>query len=246
MKWSKVVLTSILAGTLALTACNTNDNDLGQRDGNDNMNTRPVRYDHQNNDPGIDRFSTPRGSGIQSDDHGARDGRTPAETNYPPMNTQRQPDTRMDTGNRDVDQNRNGNQGNTGENNNQRNTGENNNQNQNENNYDVAEKAADRIKQEVSEVNNVYVLTTDNNAYVAATWDKDDEDLSDDTKKKITQAVKSVENDIDNVYITTNPDFFDLTDNYVNDLDERPVRGFFDQIGNMIERVFPNQETTNQ
>lgn len=240
MKWRKVIVTSILASSLALTACNNNDNELGQRDGNDNMNTRPVRYDHQNDDPGIDRFSTPRDSSTHSEnrDHGARDGRTPAEINYPPMNTQRQPDTRMDTGNRDVDRKRDGNQENT-------NT-EDNNRNQDENNYDVAEKAADRIKQDVSEVNKVYVLTTDNNAYVAATWDKDNEDLSEETKKKITQAVKSVENDIENVYITTNPDFFDLMDRYVNDLDDQPVRGFFDQIGNMIERVFPSHETTNR
>ena len=236
MKWKRVVVTSVLAGAIALTGCNNNDNELGQRDGNDNMNTRPVRYDHQNNEPGIDRFSSQRDSSIRTDeaDHGARDGRTPAENNYPPMNTQRQPDTRMDTGNRDVDRNRN----------NQRNVEGNQNGNQT-NNYDVAEEAADRIKQEVSEVNNVFVLTTDNNAYVAATWDKENEDLTDDTKEKITKAVQSVENDIDNVYITTNPDFFDLTDRYVNDIDDRPVRGFFEQIGNMIERVFPNQETTN-
>lgn len=232
MKWNKLLLTSILAAVLTLTACN-NDNETGQRDGNDNMNTRPVRYDYRNDEPGIDRFSqpTPRDSSIRSDEinQKAREGRTPAEINYPPMNTQRHPDTRMDTGNRDVD----------------RNNVQKNNDKNNDINYKVADEAANRIKRDITEVNNVYVLTTDNNAYVAATWDKESE-LTDEIKQKITQTVKSVESDIDNVYITTNPDFFDLTDRYMNDIDDKPVQGFFDQVSNMINRIFPSQELTEQ
>lgn len=68
-------------------------------------------------------------------------------------------------------------------------------------------------------------------------------DLTDEVKSKITDIVKSVDKDIDNVYVTTNPDFADLSNDYINDVnDNRPVRGFFDQIGNMIERVFPQDK----
>ncbi|GAB2534040.1 YhcN/YlaJ family sporulation lipoprotein [Gracilibacillus alcaliphilus] len=115
--------------------------------------------------------------------------------------------------------------------------------------YDVSAEAADKITAEVPDINNVYVLTTDNNAYVAASWDKGEEgntdknaaELDDDTKKKITDVVKSVDSDIDNVYISTNPDFFELSGQYINDMENgQPVEGFFGRIGNMIERVFPD------
>ena len=149
------------------------------------------------------------------------------------------------------------------------------------NQYEVAEEAADKITEQVDEIDHAYVLTTENNAYVAAGLDVDrsdrndrdgqgsenndrnqdaqnktenlsrnnpdngntdrfDDQLSDDVKKEISDIVQSVDNDIDNVYVTTNPDFFDLTNNYADDINQgEPVEGFFDQIGNAIERLFP-------
>lgn len=137
----------------------------------------------------------------------------------------------------------------------------NNNVNDNANNdqYNVADKAADRITDQIEEIDSAYVLTTDNNAYVAAVLDNDQvniqnnnnrnnnnnnndngEELTDEVKSEIKDIVQSVDRDIENVYVTTNPDFVDLTNNYIQDLDEgRPVRGLFDQIGNAVERLFP-------
>ncbi len=66
-------------------------------------------------------------------------------------------------------------------------------------------------------------------------------EVTDDVKDKIADIVRSVDPSIDNVYVTTNPDFLDLADRYVNDMDNgHPVEGFFDQIGSMIDRVFPD------
>ncbi|MEC5423732.1 YhcN/YlaJ family sporulation lipoprotein [Virgibacillus sp. C22-A2] len=151
------------------------------------------------------------------------------------------------------------------------------NMNQRNDQYHVAEEAADRITDEVDEVERAYVLTTNNNAYVAAGLDIDrnarndrsdtdnnagrntqnntgnmgninnqnnnerfDDELSDEVKDEIADIVKSVDEDIDNVFVSTNPDFFDLTNNYADDVNRgQPVEGFFDQIGNMIERIFP-------
>lgn len=143
----------------------------------------------------------------------------------------------------------------------------------NDQQYDVAEEAADRITDDIDQIDRAYVLTTKNNAYVAAMMNNDDanddkkerrrgneindgnrsdrgmstrhtdDDLTDDVKNKITDIVKSVDEDIDNVYVSTNPDFFDLTNNYVDDMnDGKPIRGFFDQFGNMIERLFPQNK----
>lgn len=152
-----------------------------------------------------------------------------------------------------------------------------------QNRYDVSKEAADKITKEVSEIHHAYVLTTDNNAYVAAVLDNDERhqnrmnhdprtgdtninkdnnlrtrdvsdrrmndvtdngaELTDGVKNKIADIVQSIDNNIDNVYVTTNPDFADLTNDFMNDVDNgKPVRGFFDQIGNMIERVFPQNK----
>ncbi|MFC7062700.1 YhcN/YlaJ family sporulation lipoprotein [Halobacillus seohaensis] len=111
-------------------------------------------------------------------------------------------------------------------------------------NYDVADKAAERISKDVKNVENAYVLKTRNNAYVAAELNNqngDAEDVSGEVEDQITKIVKDTDQDIDNVYISTNPDFVDLTNNYVNDVDEgEPVQGFFREFGEMVDRVFPD------
>ncbi|TRM11814.1 hypothetical protein FH966_09055 [Lentibacillus cibarius] len=158
-----------------------------------------------------------------------------------------------------------------------------NNINNGENQYELADEAADRITDEVDGVKNVYVMKTDNNAYVAARLDNDNnvrnnnnvrndnnirnnndtadnnnytnnnnatninrdrgQEVTDEVKNEITRIVKSVDSDVDNVYVSTNPDFFDLAGNYADDVDSgKPVRGLFDQMGNMIERVFPQNK----
>lgn len=134
---------------------------------------------------------------------------------------------------------------------------------ENDNNrYDVSEEAAERITREVDEIDRAYVLTLDDNAYVAAQLDTNDanvenkntgnntanntnnvdkgDELTDEVKSRIKEVVQSVDNDIDNVYVSTNPDFLNLTQNYAEDVEKgEPIEGFFDQFGNMIERLFP-------
>lgn len=168
--------------------------------------------------------------------------------------------------------------------------------------YDVSKEAADKIVEEIPEIHQAYVLTTNRNAYVAATldekketrqtdtpkerednstsmntrnsndrnvvsrtenegdsnergqdnhmtnfrgdnMDEDGEELSNEVKNKISDIVQDVDNDIENVYVSTSPDFFDLADNYIGDMENgKPISGFFDQIGNMIERIFPQNK----
>ncbi|MBC5636575.1 YhcN/YlaJ family sporulation lipoprotein [Ornithinibacillus sp. BX22] len=206
----KKQLITVAAAALFIVSGCAADNEEGQR-GTDNNNIEPVRY--QNHPDGI----------------GTRDNR-----NY--------------TMQRDLEEpNRFRNINNPG-NNNTRNIN-NTNEQTNANRYDVAEEAADLIVQRINVIDNAYVLTTDNNAYVAAELDTHqngnnlnhkDGELTDEVKEKISSIVKSVDNNIDNVYVSTNPDFMDLADNYARDVDEgRPIEGFFEEIGNMIERVFP-------
>ncbi|WP_042149277.1 YhcN/YlaJ family sporulation lipoprotein [Paucisalibacillus sp. EB02] len=122
---------------------------------------------------------------------------------------------------------------------------------QNADQFDVANEAADLIEKKIDVIDNVYVITTDNNAYVAAELDTDNgernnnngDKLTDEVKEQIASIVKSVDHDIDNVYVSTNPDFMDLANNYSNDIDNgEPVEGFFEEFGNMIERIFPQNK----
>lgn len=158
-----------------------------------------------------------------------------------------------------------------------------NNMNNRDTDYDVSKEAADRITEEIDDIDHAYVLTTKNNAYVAADLDADHRDrnkngdrdrnkdndrngnlnndninnnnndnidnnngdragdeLTDKVKEQVGDIVKSVDNDIDHVYVSTDPDFLNLTNNYVDEMNNgNPVEGFFDQFGNMIERLFP-------
>ncbi|MEN1968563.1 YhcN/YlaJ family sporulation lipoprotein [Lentibacillus sp. N15] len=137
------------------------------------------------------------------------------------------------------------------------------------NRYDVSKKAADRIMNEVAGIDRAHVFTTDNNAYVAAGSDENDGDgtnmdnnhgvndekmndntnsnpldnghaLTDEKKREIQEIVKSVEHNVDHVYVSTNPDFFNLANDHAGDVrNGKSDHGFFDQFGNMIDRIFP-------
>ncbi|MGF6948822.1 spore cortex protein [Neobacillus sp. B4I6] len=117
----------------------------------------------------------------------------------------------------------------------------NNNVGSNQTNTRVADKAADKVIN-LTEVDNATVIVNDNNAYVAAKLDVSARnELTSAIKEKIARAVKSVDRDIDNVYISVNPDFYDRMNTYSRDIrNGRPVSGFIDEFSDTIRRVFPN------
>ncbi|TFB22137.1 YhcN/YlaJ family sporulation lipoprotein [Filobacillus milosensis] len=114
-----------------------------------------------------------------------------------------------------------------------------------ENNYEVADRAAEKVANEINEVDDAYVLAGDNNAYVAVSLkgDNTDGEVDDRIKKQVADVVKSANDDIDNVYVSANPKFFDMMDNYAGDVrNGDPVEGFFEEFNDMIQRIFPNLE----
>jgi spore cortex protein len=120
----------------------------------------------------------------------------------------------------------------------------NNNRNNNvigENRMRVADKAAARVT-DLREVDSANIIVTDNNAYVAAKLENHvGNKLTNKIEKKISDRVKSVDHDIDNVYVSVNPDFYDRMNNYVDDIRTgRPVSGFFDEFTTTIRRIFPD------
>jgi spore cortex protein len=105
----------------------------------------------------------------------------------------------------------------------------------------VADKAADRVT-DLSEVDDATVIVNDNNAYVAAKLHHSSRNqLTSDIKDKITRTVKSADKHVDNVYVSTNPDFYDRMKRYSGDIrNGRPISGFRNEFSDTIRRVFPN------
>lgn len=105
----------------------------------------------------------------------------------------------------------------------------------------VADKAADKITS-IPEVESANVIVTDNNAYVAARLNDGNGELTKDVEGKISDQVKAVDQDIDNVYVSVNPDFYDRMTGYSEDIRAgHPVEGFFDEFTETVRRIFPAQ-----
>jgi spore cortex protein len=113
--------------------------------------------------------------------------------------------------------------------------------NNHQTNTRVAERATTKVIH-LSEVDNAKIIVNDNNAYVAAKLDRSSRnELTSDIKDKITRTVKSVDEDIDNVYISVNPGFYNRMSAYTRDIrNGRPISGFMDEFSDTIRRVFPN------
>lgn len=102
----------------------------------------------------------------------------------------------------------------------------------------VADRAVRKIVS-LPEVTDANVIVTDNNAYVAARLN-DNRDLSRDIERKIADQVKAADRDINDVYVSVNPDFYDRMTNYSNDIRSgRPITGFFDEFTETVRRIFP-------
>lgn len=121
-----------------------------------------------------------------------------------------------------------------------------------ENRIDVAEDAADQVEA-LDEVKRATVLVTNRNAYVAVVMNDDtenaegteDTDGTDEVPKaledKIAEKVRAAASDIDNVYVSLNPDFVERMHDYGQRINEgEPIEGFFDEFGEAVRNVFPD------
>ncbi|MGG5253979.1 YhcN/YlaJ family sporulation lipoprotein [Neobacillus sp. SM06] len=103
----------------------------------------------------------------------------------------------------------------------------------------VADIAAKKLA-DLPEVDTANVIVTDNNAFVAVKL-ASGEKLSNRLEKTMSNRVKSVDRDIDRVYISANPDFYKRMTAYGNDIRAgKPVSGFFNEFTRTIQRVFPD------
>lgn len=115
------------------------------------------------------------------------------------------------------------------------------NRNFNDNDFTLSDDIANRVAG-LKEVKSANVLLTGNTAYVAAVLNNDEGGrVSTKIENKIADTVRSVDKSVDNVYVSTNPDFVDRVNRYASDVGKgRPVRGFGQEFGELVNRVFPN------
>lgn len=105
----------------------------------------------------------------------------------------------------------------------------------------VADKAAEKITA-IPEVETANVMVTDNNAYVAARMNNGNGKLTRNMERKIADQVRSVDQDIDNVYVSVDPDFYDRMTGYTEDIrGGEPIEGFFEEFNETVRRIFPTQ-----
>ncbi|QHS21562.1 YhcN/YlaJ family sporulation lipoprotein [Virgibacillus sp. MSP4-1] len=145
----------------------------------------------------------------------------------------------IDNGNRD-DINGQFNNNDTPRNMNNTNDG-NNNDADGHNQYDVADRAADRITDEIKEVDQAYVFAGNENAYVAVAFKGDQNDeVTDKLKNRISKVVKATDEDIDDVFVSANPEFFNQAGDYADQIENGdPIEGLFNEMGDMFQRIFP-------
>lgn len=116
---------------------------------------------------------------------------------------------------------------------------------------DVADDVADKVS-ELDEVDRANVILTANEAYVAIetnTGEKDtegtntntDSQISKELETKVANKVREAKSDVDQVYVSLDPDFVERMRDYRTRIDEgEPIEGFFDEFGEAMRDMFPN------
>lgn len=108
------------------------------------------------------------------------------------------------------------------------------------NSRELARKIADRIE-DIEGINRAYVLISGDTAIVGVNMDNEAEgQITRDLKDRIERVVKKVDNDIDNVSITADPDLLTRIRNMFEDIDEgNPIEGFANQFEEILRRITP-------
>ncbi|MBV7319351.1 lipoprotein YhcN [Bacillus halotolerans] len=170
------------------------------------------------------------GCSMANQGEGRRDNAEPENVNY------RNPAN--DNGTRNIN---NENDSRDNVDNNMTNNGNNNNGNDNRK-LEVADDAADKIT-DMKEVKHANVIVAGNQAYVAVVLTNGKKEVGKDLKKKISDKVRDTDKNMDNVYVSANPDFVDRMQGYGERIQNGdPIAGFFDEFSQTVQRVFPQAE----
>lgn len=107
--------------------------------------------------------------------------------------------------------------------------------------FRVAQHVADRVAG-LPGVRQANVLVTpDFRAYVAVVVDSTPSSPSDRIEQRVADRVKAADPRIRDVFVSSNPEFVDRVNRYVEEARAgRPVAGFVEQLNEIVIRLFPN------
>jgi spore cortex protein len=104
----------------------------------------------------------------------------------------------------------------------------------------VADEAQVKVE-DLAEVRHANVIVTNRNAYVAIVLEGDTKgEVRKELEDKISDQVKSSDESIQNVYVSSNPDFVDRMREYAAEIQSgRPLGGLVEEFTEMVQREFP-------
>lgn len=103
----------------------------------------------------------------------------------------------------------------------------------------VANDVEEKIEK-LEKVRHATVIITNRHAYVAVLMDLNGQDRK-EIENHIADQVKSSDKMIQNVYVSSNPDFVDRMGEYEEEIQNgRPVRGLLEEFNEMVHEVFPS------
>jgi YhcN/YlaJ family sporulation lipoprotein len=113
---------------------------------------------------------------------------------------------------------------------------------------EMSNRVADKLAA-LPEIDSAFVMMTDHNAYVAVKQNHKVSSksvaMTDALKDKVADQVKSMSPSVENVYVSTNPDFTKRMQVYSQDAREgHPIQGFLAEFNALVERVFPASSGT--
>jgi len=102
------------------------------------------------------------------------------------------------------------------------------------------DKDAEEQVEMLKEVQSATVITTRGKAYTAVVLENGDTDgVPDDMQMKISEQIRSTDDTISEVYVSTNPDFVVRMTDYSEQLESgRPITGLAEDFNGTIEKVF--------
>jgi YhcN/YlaJ family sporulation lipoprotein len=115
-------------------------------------------------------------------------------------------------------------------------------------NLERADEAEKKVT-DLDEVESATVIITENNAYVAAVLTKPEngEEIAEGSEEldqintKISEQVKETNPDIENVYVSVNPDFIERMGDYADKIEAgEPIEGLGEEFTTLVERIFPD------
>ncbi|MGD6857899.1 YhcN/YlaJ family sporulation lipoprotein [Bacillus infantis] len=109
-----------------------------------------------------------------------------------------------------------------------------------QNNLRNSEDAQQKVEA-MKEVDKAVVITAGSKAYAAVKLaNGENADVNDEMKKKVSDKVQAADQNINEVFVSSNPDFMERMRGYRDDIQNgKPVRGLFDQFSETVQRIFP-------